>query len=41
MLGHGLFYLNEAVQNPSISNFCKDKAERKEKNFNLPTDVDH
>ena len=41
MSGDGLFYLDEAVQNPSVSNFWKDEAEKKENALILPTGVDH
>ena len=33
MSGDSLFYLVEAVQNPNVSNFWRDEAERKEKCF--------
>ena len=35
MSGDSLFYLDEAVQNSSVSNFWRDEAERKEKYFNF------
>ena len=35
MSGNSLFYLDEAGQNPNVSNFWRDEAERKEKCFNF------
>ena len=35
MSGDSHFYLDEAVQNPNVSNFWRDKAKRKEKYFNF------
>ena len=33
MSGNSLFYPDEAGQNPNVSNFWRDEAERKEKCF--------
>ena len=35
MSGDSPFYLDEAVQNPNVSNFSRDEAKRKERCFNF------
>ena len=41
MLGHSLFYLDKAVQNPSVSNFGGTRQREKKNVLTLPIDVNH